>query len=89
MVTELEFASMGDASLKHLPYIVIILLVSRNNRMPLGEETSNCNRWDLSREHRSRKSVRCVAGRLGNLQALKQYLKDLFGMKICRLHILM
>lgn len=29
------------------PYVVIILLVSRKSRMPFGEDTSNCSRWDL------------------------------------------
>lgn len=44
----------GCAPLKHSPYIVIILLVSLKSKMPLGEETSNWSRWDLSREHRRR-----------------------------------
>lgn len=30
------------------PYVVIILLVSRKSRMPFGEDTSNCSRWDLT-----------------------------------------
>lgn len=32
----------------HSPYVVIILLVSRKSRMPFGEDTSNCSRWDLT-----------------------------------------
>lgn len=31
------------------PYVVIILLVSRKSRIPFGEDTSNCNLWDLER----------------------------------------
>ena len=29
------------------PYLTMTLLISRNNRIPLGEEESNCNLWDL------------------------------------------
>jgi hypothetical protein len=63
---------LGCAPLKHLPYIVIILLVSRKSKMPLGEETSNWSRWDLSGENRTQ-SQRCFLGRLGYFGVSLEY----------------
>lgn len=43
----------------NVPYVVIILLVSLNSRMPFGDDTSNCSRWDLQKIQHQESVLKC------------------------------